>query len=233
METLDNIRVIGFDADDTLWVNETHFREAEAAFAKLLEAYEVSERVHQELFKVEMRNLSMYGYGVKSFVLSMLECALELSHHTLPQAAISEIIRLGKDMMERSIELLPHVTEVLAQLQGHFRLIVITKGDLLDQERKLQRSRIAHYFHHVEILHEKEEANYEKLLQQQGVKPQEFMMVGNSLKSDILPVLSLGARAIHIPYHTTWQHEEASPQQVEGLSYLTLPTIAELPKVLF
>ena len=203
MNYFENVSVIGFDADDTLWVNETYFREVEDKFAKILEDYEVNDRAVQELFKVEIRNLGRYGYGVKGFVLSMIECALDLSNHTLPQTSISEIINLGKELIEYPIELLPDVVDVISRLKDEYRLIVVTKGDLLDQERKLQRSEIAHYFHHVEIVHEKEEANYSRLLRQQDIDPKEFLMVGNSLKSDVLPVVGIGAQAVHIPFHTT------------------------------
>ena len=229
MNHFENVSVIGFDADDTLWVNETYFREVEDKFAKILEDYEVNDRAVQELFKVEIRNLGRYGYGVKGFVLSMIECALDLSNHTLPQTSISEIINLGKEMIEYPIELLPDVVDVISRLKDEYRLIVVTKGDLLDQERKLQRSEIAHYFHHVEIVHEKEEANYSRLLRQQDIDPKEFLMVGNSLKSDVLPVVGIGAQAVHIPFHTTWQHEEAEPQSQENADYLTLSSIADLP----
>ena len=229
MNHFENVSVIGFDADDTLWVNETYFREVEDKFAKILEDYEVNDRAVQELFKVEIRNLGSYGYGVKGFVLSMIECALDLSNHTLPQTSISEIINLGKEMIEYPIELLPDVVDVISRLKDEYRLIVVTKGDLLDQERKLQRSEIAHYFHHVEIVHEKEEANYSRLLRQQDIDPKEFLMVGNSLKSDVLPVVGIGAQAVHIPFHTTWQHEEAEPQSQENADYLTLSSIADLP----
>ena len=229
MNHFENVSVIGFDADDTLWVNETYFREVEDKFAKILEDYEVNDRAVQELFKVEIRNLGRYGYGVKGFVLSMIECALDLSNHTLPQTSISEIIKLGKEMIEYPIELLPDVVDVISRLKDEYRLIVVTKGDLLDQERKLQRSEIAHYFHHVEIVHEKEEANYSRLLRQQDIDPKEFLMVGNSLKSDVLPVVGIGAQAVHIPFHTTWQHEEAEPQSQENADYLTLSSIADLP----
>ena len=229
MNHFKNVSVIGFDADDTLWVNETYFREVEDKFAKILEDYEVNDRAVQELFKVEIRNLGRYGYGVKGFVLSMIECALDLSNHTLPQTSISEIINLGKEMIEYPIELLPDVVDVISRLKDEYRLIVVTKGDLLDQERKLRRSEIAHYFHHVEIVHEKEEANYSRLLRQQDIDPKEFLMVGNSLKSDVLPVVGIGAQAVHIPFHTTWQHEEAEPQSQENADYLTLSSIADLP----
>ena len=229
MNHFENVSVIGFDADDTLWVNETYFREVEDKFAKILEDYEVNDRAVQELFKVEIRNLGRYGYGVKGFVLSMIECALDLSNHTLPQTSISEIINLGKEMIEYPIELLPDVVDVISRLKDEYRLIVVTKGDLLDQERKLQRSEIAHYFHHVEIVHEKEEANYSRLLRQQDIDPKEFLMVGNSLKSDVLPVVGIGAQAVHIPFHTTWQHEEAESQSQENADYLTLSSIADLP----
>ena len=229
MKNFDHIRVIGFDADDTLWANEIFFREAEAEFAKILERYEVSDRIGQELFKVEMQNLGLYGYGIKGFVLSMIECALDLSNHTLPQSAITEIIGIGKAMYEHPVDLLPDVEAVISTLKNEYRLIVVTKGDLLDQERKLQRSTIAHHFHHVEIVHDKQEANYTKLLRQQEIEPSQFLMVGNSLKSDVLPVVGIGAHAVHIPYHTTWQHEEVEHDPDAHAPYLTLSSIAELP----
>lgn len=205
-----NITVIGFDADDTLWVNETYFREAEERFAELLEEYETKNKVDQELFKMEMDNLELYGYGIKGFMLSMIESALDLSNGKISQGTISEILDLGKNMIARPVELLDGVEEVLSQLAGRYRLIVLTKGDLLDQERKLEKSGLSKYFHHVEVLSEKKETNYSNLLEHLNIDVNEFLMIGNSLKSDVLPILNIGAKAVHVPFHTTWIHEMVS-----------------------
>ncbi|MEX0362335.1 MAG: HAD family hydrolase, partial [Allomuricauda sp.] len=200
-------KVIGFDADDTLWVNETYFRETEERFAELLEGYETKNKIDQELFKVEMQNLELYGYGVKGFVLSMIETALDLSNNRISQQTLTEILELGKKMISHPVELLDGVEEVLSKLEHKYRLIVLTKGDLLDQERKLEKSGISKYFHHVEVLSDKKENNYRNLLEHLEINVAEFLMIGNSLKSDVLPILNIGAKAIHVPFHTTWAHE--------------------------
>ena len=149
-----------------------------------------------------------YGYGVKGFMLSMIETALAVTNNTLDVAIIEKIIAYGKELLDKPIELLEGVEEVLHSLKPHYRLVVATKGDLLDQERKLRKSGIDHYFHHIEIMSDKKEKDFEKLIRHLDILPSEFLMLGNSLKSDILPVLSLGGHAIHIPFHTTWVHEE-------------------------
>jgi len=225
------IKVIGFDADDTLWVNETYFREAEEKFAELLENYETKNKVDQELFKMEMQNLRLYGYGIKGFVLSMIETALELSNNKIPQTTITTILNLGKEMIARPVELLNGVEEVLKKLEENFRLIVLTKGDLLDQERKLDRSGLTKYFHHVEVLSDKKEANYNNLLEHLEVPVKEFLMIGNSLKSDVLPIVNIGAKAIHVPFHTTWAHEEVSLENYTN-NHLTVNKITEILKYL-
>lgn len=227
-----NIKVIGFDADDTLWVNETYFRDAEAEFAKLLSGFETLNKIDQELFKMEMKNLSVYGYGVKGFVLSMVEMALELSNNTVSNAVISKILNIGKTMINQPVELLEGVEDVLKTLAPHYKLIVATKGDLLDQERKLERSGLLDYFHHIEVLSDKKEANYSKLLNHLDIKPSEFLMIGNSLKSDILPLINLKAHAIHIPFHTTWLHEQVEEKATNEKAYKTLNSILEVPKLL-
>ena len=160
----ENIKVIAFDADDTLWVNETYFRDAEHQFAKLLAKYETENKIDQELFKKEIKNLAYYGYGVKGFILSMVECALELSNYNVNQKTIAAILNIGKEMLDKPIELLDGVEEVLKVLSKDYRLIVATKGDLLDQERKLEKSGLLKYFHHIEVLSEKHEINYTQLL---------------------------------------------------------------------
>ena len=224
----EQIKVIAFDADDTLWVNETYFREAEDAFAALLSPYETKNKITQELFKTEIKNLSIYGYGVKGFVLSMLECALVLSNYQLPPETLGEIIAIGKEMLEKPIQLLDGVEEVLESLQGKYKLIVATKGDLLDQERKLEKSNLLHYFHHIEVMSDKKEKDYLKLVKHLDIVPAQLLMIGNSLKSDVLPLLGIGAKAIHIPFHTTWVHEEVSLVEAQQLDFKTLRNIKEL-----
>ena len=200
---LSQITAIGFDADDTLWVNETYFRQTEEAFGMLLSAYETPNQIDQLLFLKEMENLPKYGYGIKGFVLSMIECALEVSRGKISSDDLNQILQWGKDMIEHPVELLPGVPEVLAALSKTHRLLVLTKGDLLDQERKLARSGLDPFFHHVEVLSDKQPQNYQGLLDHLAIDPKNFLMVGNSIKSDILPVLSIGGQAVHIPFHTT------------------------------
>ncbi|TVZ14966.1 HAD family hydrolase [Maribacter sp. MAR_2009_72] len=223
----EGVRVIGFDADDTLWVNETYFRDAEEKFTSLLEKYETKNKIDQELFSTEIRNLDLYGYGIKGFVLSMIECALELSNNQVSQKTILECLNLGKEMISRPVELLNGVTEVLEQLKDKYRLIVLTKGDLLDQERKIERSGLSQYFHHVEVLSDKKEKNYRDLLDHLQISPSEFLMIGNSLKSDVLPLVGIGARAVHVPFHTTWQHEEVL-EPVENNGYITISALTDI-----
>mgnify|MGYP000188660425 CR=1 FL=1 len=225
---LKNIKVIAFDADDTLWVNETYFREAEHEFAKLLSKYETENKIDQELFKKEIENLHWYGYGIKGFVLSMVECALELSNYQIHPKTIEAILGIGKEMLEKPIVLLQGVEEVLQALQNKFKLIVATKGDLLDQERKLEKSNLLKYFHHVEVMSDKKEKDYKKLVNHLDIHPSELLMIGNSLKSDVLPLIEIGASAIHIPFHTTWAHEEVSEQESSQTKYNTLTNIKDV-----
>ncbi len=227
-----NIKVIGFDADDTLWVNETYFREAEIEFAKLMAPFETANKVDQELFQMEMKNLPLYGYGVKGFILSMVEMALELSNKDLPEATITKILDIGKDMINKPVELLDGVEEVLKSLDGTYKLILATKGDLLDQERKLEKSGLLDYFHHIEVLSDKKELNYSRLLNHLEIKPSKFLMIGNSLKSDIIPIINIGAHAIHIPFHTTWAHEHATEEETNGKKYKTMKGLLDVLKVL-
>ncbi len=204
-----NIKVIAFDADDTLWVNEPYFQETEKKFCNLLEDYLPHHTISQELFKTEMNNLALYGYGVKGFMLSMVETALKVSDKTLNLAIIEKAIQYGKDLLDKPIEMLEGVEDVLKALSVKYKLVVATKGDLLDQERKLKKSGIEHYFHHTEIMSDKKQSDYQKLIKHLDIQPKEFMMIGNSIKSDVLPVLEIGGHAVHVPYHTTWAHEHA------------------------
>lgn len=223
------ITTIGFDADDTLWVNETYFRRAEEHFAELLAEYETKNTVDQELFKMEMANLDLYGYGIKGFMLSMIESALQLSNNRIPQETIGRILDIGKGMIAHKLELLDGVEEVLRNLHGRYRLLVLTKGDLLDQERKLSKSGLLDYFHHVEVLSDKKEANYLRLLEHLEIPVNEFLMVGNSLKSDVIPIQNIGAQAVHVPFHTTWAHEQVDATAHRN-DHLTLGSLKELLK---
>lgn len=205
-----DIKVIAFDADDTLWVNEPYFKEIEEKFCDLLEDYLPRHTLVKELLKTEIDNLSLYGYGVKGFMLSMMETALRVTNNTLSLEVLEKCIGYGKELLQKPIELLQGVEDVLKTLKGTYRLVVATKGDLLDQERKLKKSGLEHYFHHIEIMSDKQEADYKKLIRHLDIQPSEFLMMGNSLKSDVLPVLAIGGHGIHIPYHTTWAHEHVA-----------------------
>lgn len=222
-----NIKAIAFDADDTLWINEPYFLETEQKFCSLLEDYLPQHSVSQELFRTEMQNLSLYGYGVKGFMLCMVETALRVSNKTLNVDIIEKAIQYGKELLEKPIELLDGVEKVLQSLSGKYKLVIATKGDLLDQERKLKKSGIEHYFHHIEIMSDKQEADYRKLIKHLDIKPEEFLMIGNSIKSDILPVLAIGGHGFHVPYHTTWAHEKVE-HSVEHSNFRNMTGIAEV-----
>ena len=223
-----DIKVIGFDADDTLWVNETYFRDAELEFSKLMAPYETANKIDQELFKKQIENLPLYGYGIKGFILSMVEMALELSNNSISNKTIDSILNIGRIMLNKPVDLLKGVEEVLLTLSQNYRLIVVTKGDLLDQERKLEKSGLTHYFHHIEVVSDKQEANYSKLLNHLDIKPSQFLMIGNSLKSDILPLINIKARAIHIPFHTTWIHEHVVPNGNDSKKYKTVTSLLDV-----
>lgn len=203
-----DITTIAFDADDTLWINEPYFQEVEKEFCTLLEDYLPQHAVSQELFKTEMKNLHLYGYGVKGFILCMIETVSSISNGTAPLELINKTIEIGHELIQKPVELLDGVTETLENLKGKYRLVVATKGDLLDQERKLKKSGLQEYFHHIEIMSDKKGSDYQKLLKHLDCRPEHFLMLGNSIKSDILPVLEIGGFAAHIPYHVTWSHEQ-------------------------
>lgn len=233
MANFNDIKVIGFDADDTLWVNETYFRDAEAEFAQMLSHYETPNKIEQELFKMEIKNLPLYGYGIKGFVLSMVEMAIELSNGKVSNDIMAKILDIGKRMLNEPVELLEGVEAVLQTLSKKYKLIVATKGDLLDQERKLEKSNLLKYFHHIEVLSEKKEANYTKLLNHLEIQPKHFLMIGNSLKSDVLPLINIGAKAVHVPFHTTWQFETVETNNHRDSDFLTLKSLSELKEYLW
>lgn len=222
-----NIKVIAFDADDTLWINEPYFQETENKFCALLEDYLPRHTLAKELFKTEIQNLPLYGYGIKGFMLSMIETAMRISNNTLNIEVLQKAIEFGKELLEKPIEILEGVEEVLKTLKGKYRLVVATKGDLLDQERKLKKSGLEHYFHHIEIMSDKQENDYLKLIRRLDIQPADFLMIGNSLKSDVMPVLSIGGHAVHIPYHTTWAHEHVE-HHVEHANFTHAKKIIEI-----
>ena len=227
-----NFKVIAFDADDTLWVNETFFRETEEKFCALLSDFSTSDEIMEVLYTTEIQNLEEYGYGTKGFVLSMVETALKITGNKVPQEIIEQIIELGKKQINQPVELLDGVIETLEYLQQKdYKLIVATKGDLLDQERKLQKSKLEKYFHHVEVMSNKKVADYQKLINHLEIAPEDFLMIGNSYKSDIEPVLQLGGFGIHIPFHITWIHEQV--EEVEDHpNWIKRSNIAEIKTIL-
>jgi putative hydrolase of the HAD superfamily len=224
-------RTIGFDADDTLWDNEGIFERTHERYRALLAGYHDAATVDRTLFATEMRNLELYGYGVKGFTLSAIETAIELTCGQISAGEIRQLIELGRDMLAHPVTLLDGVTEILATLARRHRLVLITKGDLRDQERKLAKSGLAAHFQHIEIVSEKDAGAYRRLFSRQSIRPERFLMVGNSLKSDILPVLELGGAGVHIPYHITWAAEHAAPPVDHPGRLFTVQNIRELPGV--
>ena len=223
-----DIKVICFDADDTLWENEPFYRNTEQQFTQLMTGWADQETSDKELLKTEIANLPLYGYGAKSFVLSMLETALNLSNNKLPVSTVAKIIQLGRDLINAPLQLLTGVEEVLKFLQNKYRLIVATKGDLLDQERKLANSNLEKYFHHIEIMSEKDPANYLKLIKHLDIEANQFLMIGNSVKSDIIPVLKIGGYAIHIPCATTWAHEHVEDFQADRKHFREIKELTQI-----
>ena len=226
------IRCIGFDADDTLWHNENIFEQAHERYRSLLARFHPAAEVDRALFATEMRNLRLYGYGAKGFTLSSIETAIELTQGTISAEEIRSILSLGQEMLAHPVELLPGVAELLPVLARDYRLIVITKGDLHHQERKIQQSGLADHFSAIEILSEKDGAAYARILLRHGINPAEFAMIGNSLRSDILPVLELGGAGVYIPYQFTWQHERVAETPHVHPRFRQVENLAALPGVL-
>lgn len=224
-------KVIAFDADDTLFINEPYFDEAEEKFCALLSDYLSKQSLSQALFKTQIDNLPLYGYGIKGYVLSMIQTAYEVTNHTVSTKVMEKIIAIGKELLQKPVVLLDGVEETLQQLQGKYKLVVATKGDLKDQHRKLHLSGLGTFFHHIEVMVEKEMIDYEKLLNRLEISPKEFLMIGNSLKSDVLPVINLGATAVHIPFHTTWAHERIDHEIIHP-NFYTVKNINEVIELL-
>jgi len=200
---------LGFDADDTLWHNETVFRLTEDRFAALLADYADKTHLEDRLLAAERRNVTRYGYGIKGFMLSMIETALEVTDRKVPASVINEILEAGKDMLSHPVDPLPHVRETLEAVSGNYRLVLITKGDLFDQERKIAASGLADYFDAIEVVSEKTADTYQTLFSRHGSGAGNALMIGNSLKSDILPALQAGSIGVHVPYQLTWGLEHA------------------------
>ncbi len=222
-------KIIAFDADDTLWHHERLYVITQNKFSQLLAPYHSAEWVKQKLYETEMRNLHRFGYGIKSFTLSMIETAIELTEGRIQGSQIQQIIDFSKEMLTASVEPLAHVEETLARLSTSYDLMIITKGDLFDQETKIARSGLAGYFKYIEIVSEKTEATYRAILGKHALAPRHFLIVGNSLKSDILPVVAIGGRAVYIPYHTTWAFETVLDPTLNNKEYVELEHMGLLP----
>jgi putative hydrolase of the HAD superfamily len=222
------ITTVAFDGDDTLWHNETHFNVTQQRLRELLLSHAPDADVDQRLFAIEMQNLKLYGYGIKSFTLSMLETAIEVTDGRIPASDLQVILGWGKQMLQQPTELLDGVRDTLVEISRRHALLLITKGDLFDQESKLARSGLGELFHGVEILSEKKRESYAQVLDRRGIDPSEFVMVGNSLRSDVVPVVELGATAVHIPYHLTWRHEHVDEAALPPRGWHRLETVREL-----
>lgn len=223
------IKLIGFDADDTLWKNEDLFLNALNEIKDILKIN--SNNFDKEVFKTEKSNLDIYGYGIKGFILSIIETSVKNSHKELKIESINQIIKLGKKMLNAPVNLIEDVEKVLSILSRKYKLILITKGDLLDQERKIKKSKLEKYFKHKKIVSEKNKKTYSYILDDLKIEPQNFLMVGNSFKSDVLPVLEIGGNGIHIPYKILWEHENIKTYEYSK-RYIKLDKISDLISVI-
>lgn len=221
--------VIAFDADDTLWHNETRYLQAKNRYSQLLSGYHSPQRVEQRLDEIELQNVHAYGYGIKSFTLSMIEAALEVTDGQITGSEIEGILDLGRQMLTAEVELFEHAEETLAKLSAGYDLMLITKGDVFEQGNKVERSGLTRYFRYVEIVGEKTAASYRAILERHKLNAERFLMVGNSLKSDVLPVLEVGGRAVYIPYAHTWIHERVMEGGIAQDGYYELEHLRELP----
>jgi len=226
------IELVAFDGDDTLWHTESMFALTQQRFRELLSPWVDPQLIDERLLATETGNLQLFGYGIKGFTLSMLETAIELTDGRVPSSTPKELIDAGKAMLAHPVELIEGVEEVVEALRVDHRLIIVTKGDLFDQESKVARSGIADRFDGVEIVSEKDEATYRRILEEYRVRPERFVMVGNSIRSDVLPVVGIGGHAIHVPYPVTWSHELVEPEPELAGRYQVVSSIAEVPAAL-
>lgn len=229
---MSNFDLIAFDADDTLWENERLYVNAQARLVELLARYHPAEWINERMYQTEMRNLEHFGYGIKAFALSMVETAVELTEGRISGAELQTLVDTAKEMLHAKVDLLPHTTETLSQLKTKYALMLLTKGDLFEQENKIARSGLRDRFRYVEIVGTKTASVYKSLLEKYSIQSQRFLMVGNSLRSDILPLLELGAYAVYIPHELTWQYENSAPPPSEQAGYYQLEHIGQLPALL-
>lgn len=221
------VTTVAFDADDTLWVNEIYFRRSEAEIASLMKDFASPERLCEELAKSEMSTLRFYGYGIKWFTLSLIDAVLKVSDNKVPQAIIARILEMGRQQAQKPVELLDGVHETLGRLRGRYRLVMATKGDLAEQRRKIAESGVADYFDYIEVMRDKKEENYGELFRRLGCRPEEFLMVGNSLRSDIIPVLETGGYAAHVPSDCNWAHEQVD-EKPAGSRFIEINRLTDL-----
>lgn len=226
------VTVVGLDGDDTLWHNESIFAATHERLRALVAQYAAPADIDTWLLATEQRNLALFGYGVKGYTLSLIETAIACTDERITAADIATIIGWGKDMLAHPVELLDGVAETVAQLAGAFRLALITKGDFFHQQSKIARSGLAEHFDVIEIVAEKDPDTYRSVLARAAIDPATFVMVGNSLRSDVLPVIATGGRAVHVPYHLTWEHEQVSDHEHDRRRYTRLGDIRELPDLL-
>jgi putative hydrolase of the HAD superfamily len=224
--------IIAFDADDTLWHNERSYASAQAKFIELLSQYHNPEWINNRLYQTEMRNMKHFGYGVKAFALSMIETAVELTEGRIAGQDIQVLIDEAKAMLNAEVELLEHVAETIPLLAKDRRLMIITKGDLLDQESKISRSGLEGYFDHIEVVSDKTQDAYARILKRRGIEAGRFLMVGNSLRSDILPILELGSYAVYVPHEMTWLHEVAEQPDAGTPRYAQIEHMGQLPALI-
>ncbi|HEY6633725.1 MAG TPA: HAD family hydrolase [Rhizobiaceae bacterium] len=225
------LTTIGFDADDTLWQNEQFYQTTQAHFLELLKDYADPKELPDRLLKVMLRNVGAYGFGIKSFTLSMVETAVEVTEGRAPGQVISEILAAGREMARHPVEILPFARETLDALAGRYRLLLITKGDLFDQERKIAQSGLGDLFAAVEIVSDKNRATYERVFSRHGDGPGQSMMIGNSLKSDVLPALAAGSWGVYVPHDLTWAFEHAEAPEGET-RFRQVENLGELPRLI-
>ncbi|MBN7134823.1 haloacid dehalogenase [Lysobacter enzymogenes] len=226
------LRMVGFDADDTLWRSQDYFDQAQLDFERIVGQYvDLGDaRLHERLYEIEKNNIGVFGYGVKGMTLSMIEAAVAITGQRIGAADLHRIVELGKDLLRHPVEMLPGIAEAVAAIAADFEIVLITKGDLFHQEAKVKQCGLADLFRRIEIVSEKDAGTYARLLREFGLPAAQFAMIGNSLRSDIAPVLELGGWGIHVPYHTTWAHENEAEVAADAPRLRRVASAAELPQ---
>ena len=227
-----NSFVLGIDADDTLWENEAWFYKIQDRFFEMMSSWSDTQDTNAALLENERASIPQYGYGVTSFVRSMILTAIQISNNEIETKQISQIVSWGDELIEAPVDLLPGVEATLSELSNNHHLLLITKGDVLHQRAKVENSGLSDFFWNIEVVGEKDSAVYEMLLNRYGISPEMFVMIGNSVSSDILPVLNIGAKAIHVPHHTTWELEVPDPKELKKVDFPIAQSISEVPGIL-